>query len=69
MRNLCERSIEVNKDLYLCFIDYTKASDKVRHETLLDMLQELEIDGKDIRIIRNLYWKQEAAVRHEGEYS
>ena len=69
LRNLCERSIEVNKDLYLCFIDYTKAFDKVRHETLLDMLQELEIDGKDIRVIRNLYWNQEAAVRHDGEYS
>ena len=66
---MCERSTEVNKDLFLCFIDYTKAFDKVRHETLLDMLQELEIDGKDIRIIRNLYWNQEAAVRHEGEYS
>ena len=69
LRNLCERSIEVNKDLFLCFIGYTKAFDKVRHETLLDMLQELEVDGKDTRIIRNLYWSQEAAVRHEGEYS
>ena len=50
-------------------MDYTKAFDKVRHETSLDMLQELEIDGKDIRIIGNLYWNQEAAVGHEGEHS
>ena len=27
------------------------------------------MDGKDIRVIRNLYWNQEAAVRHDGEYS
>src|SRR5438034_432023 len=30
-RNICERTIEVNKNLYLCFIDFTKAFDKVRH--------------------------------------
>src|SRR5438132_4730898 len=29
LRNICERSIEVNKDLYLCFIDFTKAFDRV----------------------------------------
>ena len=62
LRNLCERSIEVSKDLFLCFTDYTKAFEKVRHETLLDMLQELEIDGNDSRVIRNLYWNQESAV-------
>ena len=30
LRHLCEKAIEVKKDLYLCFIDYTKAFDKVR---------------------------------------
>jgi len=28
MRNVIERSIEVQKDLYLCFTDYSKAFDK-----------------------------------------
>ena len=28
---LMERAIEVQKELYLCFIDYSKASDKVKH--------------------------------------
>ncbi len=27
------------------------------------MLEGLEIDGKDLRLIHNLYWNQEAAVR------
>ena len=31
LKTLMERSIEVQKDLYLCFIDYSKAFDKVRH--------------------------------------
>ena len=29
IRNMCEQSIEVQRDLYLCFIDYSKAFDKV----------------------------------------
>ena len=55
LRMICERSIEMQKDIYLCFIDYTKAFDKVKHVQLLDMLQDLDIDGKDIRLLRNLY--------------
>ena len=69
LRNLCERAIEVQKDLYVCFIDYTKAFDKVRHCDMLDILQELDIDGKDIRLIRNLHWNQKASIRIDGEYS
>ena len=66
---LIERCIQMQKDLYLCFIDYSKAFDKVKHQDLFNILQDLDIDGKDLRIIRNLYWEQEAAIRYEGELS
>ncbi|GFO40610.1 endonuclease-reverse transcriptase [Plakobranchus ocellatus] len=66
---LMERCIEMQKDLHLCFIDYSKAFDKVRHVELFRMLEKFDIDGKDLRVIRNLYWDQTAAVRIEGEYS
>ena len=66
---LMERCIEVQKDLFICFIDYSKAFDKVRHDELFKILEGLDIDGKDLRIIRNLYWNQNAAVRIEGEFS
>ena len=69
LRHLCEKAIEVRKDLYACFIDYTKAFDRVRHTSLIDILQDLDMDGKDLRIMQNLYWNQEAAVRYENEYS
>ncbi len=58
-----ERLIEVKKDLYVCFVDYEKAFDRVKHVDLMRMLEGLEIDGKDLRLIHNLYWNQEAAVR------
>ena len=57
------RAIEVQHDLYLCFIDYAKAFDKVKHEDLFAFLQNLDIDGKDLRLVRNLYWEQSAAIR------
>lgn len=59
--------MEMQHDIYLCFIDYSKAFDKVKHETLLEMLQSLDMDGKDIRILRNLYWEQTAAIRVQNQ--
>ncbi|GFN81373.1 retrovirus-related pol polyprotein from type-1 retrotransposable element r2 [Plakobranchus ocellatus] len=59
----------MQKDLHLCFIDYSKAFDKVRHAELFRTLEKLDIDGKDLRVIRNLYWDQTASIRIEGEHS
>ena len=69
LRQIIERTLEVNKDLYVCFIDYTKAFDRVGHEEIITILQQLNIDGKDLRIIKNIYWEQKAAVRVEEETS
>lgn len=63
LRTLIERSIAINKDLYLCFIDYTKAFDRVRHEEMMKLLEKLQVDGRDLRIIKNIYWKQTAAMK------
>ena len=57
----------MQKDLYLCFIDYEKAFDTVRHQELLRMLERLGVDEKDMRIIRNLYYQQKAAVKVGNE--
>ena len=63
LRTLTERAIEIQRDLYLCFIDYTKAFDKLRHEEIMSILDSLNIDGKDLRIVWNIYWEQTAAMR------
>ena len=59
----------MQRDQYLCFIDYSKAFDKVQHEKLFAILNELDIDGKTLRWIQNLYWDQTAAVRVDKELS
>ena len=35
----------------MCFIDYTKAFDRVQHDELLKILMNLDLYGKDIHLI------------------
>ncbi|GFO42831.1 endonuclease-reverse transcriptase [Plakobranchus ocellatus] len=69
LRTLIERALEAQKDVYLCFIDYTKAFDRVRHDEIITQLKQLNIDGKDLRIIKTMYWEQTAAMRIENKTS
>ena len=63
IRTLCERSLEVQNDVYVCFIDYTKAFDRVKHGKMIECLSEIGVDKKDLQIITKLHWEQTAAVR------
>ena len=69
LRMISERAIEMKKDLYICSIDYTKAFDKVQHREIFSLLQDLDLDGKDLRVLRNLYWEQTACMRVGGDTS
>ncbi|RZF39012.1 hypothetical protein LSTR_LSTR014708 [Laodelphax striatellus] len=60
---LFQRCRDVNCDVYACFIDYQKAFDRVQHQKLADILRNIGLDDKDIRIIVNLYWNQTATMR------
>ena len=41
----------------------------MRHDDLFAILMGLDIDAKDMRILRNLYWEQTAAIRMDNEIS
>jgi hypothetical protein len=66
---LIERTIEVKHDIYVCFLDYRKAFDKVKHGNLFQILEKLDIDGKDLRLVRDLYWDQKAAMKVKDDTS
>ena len=66
---LVQRCRDVNKDVYLLFIDYEKAFDRVQHDKLLEILKRTGLDDRDIRIVANLYWNQLANVRVDGTLS
>ncbi|GFS01404.1 retrovirus-related Pol polyprotein LINE-1 [Elysia marginata] len=46
-----------------------EAFDKVKRSELFGILDQLNTDGKDLRILRNLYWEKLAAIRIDGEYT
>ena len=64
---MSERAVEIQRDSFLCFIDYQKAFNTVSHEQLLRMLVRLEVYEKDLIVIKNLYYQHKAAVRMGGE--
>ena len=51
------------KNIYFCFIDYTKAFDCVDHNKLWKILKEMGIPDYLTCLLRNLYAGQEATVR------
>ena len=63
LRMIMERYLEKKKDVYMCFLDYKKAFDRVNHEKLISCLNSLGLDGKDVRLIASLYWNQKAVIR------
>src|SRR5688572_25193108 len=54
------------KKLYLCFVDYRKAFDRVKHDKLVEVMEKAGIPELDRRLIINLYWKQLAVVRWDS---
>lgn len=52
---LAQRCIDMN-DIYLCFVDFKKAFNKVQHRKLVDILKSKNIDSRNIKIISRLYW-------------
>ncbi|CAG9837525.1 unnamed protein product [Diabrotica balteata] len=56
-------------DAYACFIDFQNAFDKVPYGKPIDILKTLGLDGKDIRLISNLYLQQKSTVRLENKLS
>ena len=82
LRTICDRITQMNiekniqgkkttkrKKLYLCFVDYQKAFDRVRHDKLTEVMERAGIPELERRLIINLYWRQHAAVRWDDEVS
>ena len=57
-----EKAREFQKNIYFCFIDYTKAFDCVHHNKLWKILKETGIPYHLTCLSRNLYPGQEATV-------
>ena len=58
LRTVCEEAIDLEKDVYICFIDYTKAFDRIKHSKIIECLSEMGIDDKNLQIITKMYWEK-----------
>ena len=69
LRTIIERYIMCGKNIYLCFIDYENSFDRVKHMKIIECMGNLDIDGKYISLIINLYSNQKAHMRTEDGLS
>ena len=58
-----KKQMSSRKNIYFCFIDYSKAFDCVDHSKLWKILQEMGIPDHLNCLLRNPYVGQEATVR------
>jgi retron-type reverse transcriptase len=69
LRVIMEKYLGANKPIFICFIDYEKAFDRVFHSEIMNCLDKIDMDSKDRRLIQNLYWKQSAVIQQEDGHS
>ena len=69
MRMVCERSLDLGNEVFVCFVDFEKAFDRVNWKKMMEVLKKVGIDWKDRRMICSLYMKQTAVVRVGNECS
>ena len=65
IRWITEETREFQKEIYFCYIDYTRAFDCVDHNKLWVSLQNMGVPNHLICLLKNLYADQEATVRIE----
>ena len=72
LRIMLERCLEMQKTLYICFNDYTKAFERVKRDMgvmLFEIQSKAGVPDKEINVIKSIYLQQKVTVRYENETS
>ena len=64
---IIEKAREFQRNIYFCFIDYSKAFDYVDHNKMWKILKEMGISDHLTCPLRNLYAGQKTTVRLDME--
>ena len=62
MRIITERTLEIDEELCVCFIDWQKAFDHVHWTKLMQILKRIGIDLRERRLMSKLYMEQKVKV-------
>ena len=68
-RQLQEKCQEQNEDLYMTFVDLTKAIDTVSRDGLWKIMAMFGCPPRYIAIVRQFHGGMQARVQNDGEYS
>ena len=63
LKLIIQKCREFNVDLYVCFIDYSKAFDCVSHSKLWETLRDMGFPSNEVKLIKEFYKGQQSAVR------
>jgi hypothetical protein len=70
LRIISERTLVIDEELCVCFIDWQKAFDRVNWSKLMQILKGIGIDWRERRFISKLYMEQSVKIRRDqGETS
>ena len=69
LKNILEQAIEWREGLYIHLVDFEKAFDSVRRESLWNIMRSYGIPGKMVRVIADIYEDFECAVIDGSETS
>ena len=69
MRMPSEKAIDHDNELFVCFVDFEKAFDRVEWKRMLNILKDLGVDWRDRRLICELYLNQQAVVRLGNDHT
>jgi len=68
LRIISERTLEIDEELSVCFIDWQNGFERVNWTKLMQILKETGIDWRGRRLISNVYMTQSVKVRlNQGE--
>ena len=67
LRVIAGRLLNHQQKIFICFIDFVEAFDKVWHYEMLDALDGTGVDDKDIGLLQNICWKQKSTVKVGNE--
>ena len=54
VKKIWRNKIKEGKKLYLCFVDYQKAFDRVRHDKLVKVMEKAGVPELERRLIKSL---------------
>ena len=69
MKGLVERQLSMGRALYVCFVDFSKAFDKINRSIIFYKLMKNGWKGKVIDTFRSLYDKTYFRVKRNGKLS